>query len=134
MGSEFFSKMATRRIAARAKEPRYVDKVCVGGFVMQESVCQVNCAAYPLIDDGAGVACARRHEMLYVTYRNTCGRAREDLCQFLARDIRDAQRLGAKALADDLAVVLRLVAENCPEATIPLSPIATDRPATGQAA
>lgn len=80
---------------------------------MQENVCQANCAAYPLSDDRAGAACARRHEMLYVTYRNTCGRAREDLCQFLARDIRDARRLGATDLADDLAVVLGRVASEC---------------------
>ncbi len=67
-------------------------------------------------DGGAG---ARRHEMLYATYRNTCGRAREDLCQMLANDIRDARRLGATALADDLAVVLGRVASECDIATTP---------------
>lgn len=66
-----------------------------------------------------GGAAERRHEMLYATYRNTCGRAREDLCQMLANDIRDARRLGATALADDLAVVLGRVASECDIATTP---------------
>jgi hypothetical protein len=87
-------------------------------------------AAFVRNDGGAG---ARRHEMLYATYRNTCGRAREDLCQMLANDIRDARRLGATALADDLAVVLGRVASECDLATAP-SRNADEHAATSRAA
>lgn len=86
---------------------------------MSGNDCRENCAARGMIDGGGAAACARRHEMLYATYRNTCGRAREDLCQMLARDIRDARRLGATALADDLAIVLGRLASECDLAAAP---------------
>lgn len=91
---------------------------------------QENRAAYSLTRGGPG---ARRHDMLYATYRNTCGRAREDLCQMLAKDIRDARRLGAASLADDLAIVLGRVASECDSATAP-SRNAAEHAATSRAA
>jgi len=61
---------------------------------------------------GAGLASqiehGRRHDVLYLSYRNNCGRVQEDLCQMLIKDIRDALRLGAKMLAADLLIVLGL--------------------------
>jgi hypothetical protein len=51
---------------------------------------------------------ARGHDVLYLSYRNNYGRAQEDLCQMLIKDIRDALRLGAKLLAADLLIVLGL--------------------------
>lgn len=63
-----------------------------------------NCASgvIPQVDH------ARRHDVLYLSYRNNYGRAQEDLCQMLIKDIRDALRLGAKFLAADLLIVLGL--------------------------
>ena len=101
---------------------------------MRTGDCRETCAAFSLMDDAPGAPCARRHEMLYATYRNTCSRAREDLCQMLASDIRDARRLGATALADDLAVVLGLVVDDCPEASAATPSMATVRSAASRAA
>ena len=74
------------------------------GCLEQYADLMKNCAlgAIPKVEH------ARRHDVLYLSYRNNYGRVQEDLCQMLIKDIRDALRLGSKLLAADLLIVLGL--------------------------
>jgi hypothetical protein len=84
---------------------------------MKSNDCSERCCAitqFGLNADFPRPVQSRRHDMLYVTYLRTCdGSTREDLCQILIKDIREALSLQARPLAADLLVVLTMLENDC---------------------
>lgn len=87
---------------------------------MKADDCPHRCSAlahFGLNADLPRMARSRRHDMLHATYLRACGgSSREDLCQILIKDIREAQRLDARPLAADLLVVLGIIVGECDHA------------------
>ena len=87
---------------------------------MKADDCSVRCSAiaqFALNIDIPRLPRSRRHDMLHATYLRACsGASREDLCQILIKDIREAQRLDARPLAADLLVVLAIIVGECDHA------------------
>lgn len=113
---------------------------------MKADDCSVRCSAiaqFALNIDIPRLPRARRHDMLHATYlRACCGASREDLCQILIKDIREAQRLDALPLAADLLAVLGIMVGECdhpaccatPEEIVAFSPLRMAAPIGGDKA